>query len=645
MVIGKPSDRLIAVLLLGVFLVLVGRVVFTRHYWPRADSGAFISASVALNQGIGLRDITAPVTKPDDGWAMIPSWVKGDPNTRQKPDWPLFIQYPPLLPILLLPFVHLGEGNFLVMQLLPILFGLGSLFLLYRWRFLFFQDIWLPVLLITIFSSMTLYSTRIQSEIPHAFCIIVAMRILIGMSGAGNPSFGSFLLLIGVLFAAGAIHGKIVFFCGGVAAWLVLSGPIIFTVPKGPITPAMSMVPLRLGESEVPVKSGAAEMFSGKTLLLRLVAAALFLILTAGPVIWWFQNASWADGNFFDLRDNPYFRRADLGDFHDPVRVRPGILEIVQVAADRLSMAGYTMFQSLWLDSWAVRREVGYDMLLEWFFITLFVYLLLVRGCRIAWKNGRSALVLPVCMHIFGCANSPWFEPRMLVPVMPFFVYLLVLGLGAFSGGCGVGEGAPVSALFERWKPRIRLGFVLFLLATQIGQWINANSRHDLFATESHSRLAPIVNIMERIGTGRTALVRGDHHAFSLLSGCTSINQAPNEWKTTHAGRFLGAGAPCLVIAMLFREQLPPTYPFDPAVASFAVGMQRCELTTGWGDFMVGAIRSSLPASWPEEGTLEASVARDRVHPRWFSIGPGDRERFRMENLVHTASSSEGVSP
>ena len=219
---ASPSERAWLIAAAGLYLALATWVLSSRHYWPRYDSAVYVSASTALSRGIGLRDITSPVTRPAESWANIPPWVRRSPERMSRPDWPSFIQYPPVLPLALAPLVALGGGRFVVLQLVPLLAGLGTLVLVYRWRETLFPGPWRLTLLICAGSMLTLYGTRVQSEAVHPLFALGALRLLAwaGDDAARLVRWAALAAL--VLLLGAAVHVKLVFFAAGAAVWLLL---------------------------------------------------------------------------------------------------------------------------------------------------------------------------------------------------------------------------------------------------------------------------------------------------------------------------------------------------------------------------------------------------------------------------------------
>jgi hypothetical protein len=558
------------VVALTIYAVLVMRVVATRHYWPRYDSGAYISAAVALSQGLGLRDITSPVGRPDQVWAHVPFWVRNDPHAMATPDWPLFVQYPPGLPVLLAPLVRLGRGSFLALQVLPIACGLLALLLVYCWRRELFPRAWQATLLLTAGSMATLYATRVQSETVMLPLVLLTMWLLWRINERPARTLTLGLLVALVLLAAAVLHTKIVFVCLGTALWLVIRPRTRFSH--------------------------------------RLAAAALVLLLTVLPIALWMHCATWAPPADGKAVGNPYLLQ-DGGSPEGPSLSGPGA---ILALASRLVQASVSCLASVvnFVPGMTVAlSEVAVEPVSP--LVPLVVYGLLILGLSQWREPAGGALALVTSLHLAGCYLSPWgVEPRFAVPVEPFLIYGLVLGFIKLSSVAGGARGTPSRAV-------LIVAIVCVGIWDLAAWWAVRAPAWDWYAAEHYRANSQVVVATAlRLPPGRVCLVPGDNDCEGLLGGHATVSLAASEWKESSAPAFLQAGGrACAIAGPAFSQTPGSSFPVPRSLRPWAL------------KFRLGAVdpRShAAPVAWvglPPDSLLGNEPAiPSRIHARWLNL-------------------------
>ncbi len=569
---GELRWLLLSLLIYG---LLVVRIVATRHYWPRYDSGAYISAAVAVSRGIGLRDITAPVGKPEQVWGGIPTWVSKSPEAMAHPDWPIFVQYPPLLPLLLAPLVSLGHGHFLALQALPMLCGALALVALYRWRHQLMPGPWKATLLLTAGSMATLYGTRVQSEAVLLPLVIVALWLL-WRANARPERLMLYALLTGlVLLAAGAVHSKVIFVCAGAALWLLLR-------PKAP-------------------------------LLVRAFSAGMVVVLTIVPIMFWMNHATWAGRPSGRARLHPYLRQDGWNPTGPSVLSPSGVLTM----AKRAAKAG-----TLCLESTGAFLPVKFSRfsrkIIKHGLQSLVFYVLIVCGWR-SWRTvANGAVAWCASLYLIGVFLSPWPEERMAIPVVPFMIHALALGLMGIAGHFGDASTGP--------HQRVTGVALMAAFGLQLWYWASLTPGRDEYARAYHHRLATQAKLAGRLPEDRVALILDDNYSFALVSGRAAISLLPAEWKESNARRFLAAGGAATAIRPYpGGGEKPAFFPLPKPLASWGERFETRLLRVEGMDLLVGWIGAPVdPVQTLRRGQHEPPPTR--IHPRWLNMTRGDAD-------------------
>jgi hypothetical protein len=575
------SDRAFLVILLALYLGLAGGTAASRHYLPRYDSGAFLSAALSLHQGIGFRDLTSPVGLPSQIASTVPIWTEIGAAATEAPNWPVFVQYPPGLPLLLLPFLAVGRGSFLVLQLLPLLAGLLAILLAWRWREALFPEHARIALLLSVLSIFTLYAVRIQSEVVLAPLVLCLLRA--GLELHRRPeSWPRHTLMAGLLLLLAVfIHTKVFFLGLGLAFYACIG--------------------LR------------------RPLAARLASSALLVLLGVLPALAWVFLASWRGAHALSglgPLENPYFR----ADGWDPAAPFVSGLALVGELALRVLKAGPHAARALFF-----QLDVsGLPALgpTAWLLMGLCLPILgcLALGLWRARALGLSPVAFAVGAYLAGVTLSPWMEARMFVPVAFHTCYFLSLGL--FLIGASLHRRAPNLA---SWGRRF-LGMTALVGAGLA--WAGNRPDRDLYAQEAHAGdiLGRSLRAARFLHPESVVLAFGDNQAFSLLSGRASVSTYAPEWKNSNMLRFLDAGGRALSVGEILPDGRPA---WDPELLRyrehFASTVAIVEAEGCKTPFLVVnmALEEVRWVSAPEPPALLGGI-----HPRWLELGPEDAGRL-----------------
>jgi hypothetical protein len=567
-------DRAWLLAALGVYLALNAWVISTRTYWPRYDSAVYISGATALARGVGLRDVTSPVTRPAESWAHVPAWVRRSPEAMNRPDWPFYGQYPPLLCVMLAPLVTLGGGRFVVLQILPLAAGLATIGLGYRWRETLFPGPWRLTLLVLSGSMLTVFGSRVQTEAVHALFALATLYLL-ARAGEADEAFGRRVALAAVvLFLGTAVHVRLVFFAAGAAVWLVV-GPRV-SLPR------------------------------------RVLAAAAFAAATILPALAFTFSASWAGRTGLPLAEdtwtlshNPYYWSQGW----DPSAPQVDRASAAAIYGRRAAAAGRLLWNGLSAGSAKAPPEV-------------LALVGLAAAAALAlpwWRHRRGLLALPTLAYVAAVLLSPWTETRMAVPVLPAVAYGLAVA---------VARAASLLAGHDRLAVRQALvaagALVLF---AQAGNWRWLSPQRDEYALECAANgvaLGIAVAAVDVPGD-RVVLAPVDNAAFALVTGRATLSPFPVEWKMSDPRPFLaGGGAPVIFGPPTPKSRLGPDLALGGELVTLAGPRARQVLDLG-GDFGVVAEWVIVPP--PPAGTVpHEPVVPGRIHPRWMRLTPADRE-------------------
>lgn len=557
----RDRDRRWLFLALAIYVVLVGRILATRHYWPGGDSGTYISAAVALHQGVGLRDITAPIGKPES-WARIPTWIHNDPQAMAKPNWPFFVKYPPGLPLLLVPFLWIGNGSFLALQALPFLCGALGLCAVYRWRFELFPDAWRAVLIWTAASQVTLYATRVQTEALMPPLILLAMWLLWRATLQPNRLVRYCLPAALALLAAAFIHPKVIFLCAGAVAWIVI--------------------------------------FSKSRWFVRMTTAVLFGVLTILPILWWAQHVAWVGEGALTL-SSPNFRT-------DPYAAdSPSIFSQPMVLARQILGMGHRF-----LESTGIVHAGGH-----WYFPVIFdiaFYVVLLSGLWAWHRQGRTAIVVCMICHMAGIVCSQTVPSRSMVMVAPLLIYVLIVGFLRILGF--------VCAKRARWSPRIQAAMSVTLSGALLVSWAQMKPWRDWYCVERNRRYVICAKLAEQLPEDRVALVDRDHYAVALVSGRATLATSPWEWRHASPKPFFEAGG--RVVAFWKRRSIESKHlidylPIRELEESFWEHRVYSKLVTiNDLEFLVGTVGYPLNVAPTFVAEREGQKIPTHIHPRWL---------------------------
>jgi hypothetical protein len=569
------SDRAWLLAAVGLYFALSAWVISTRTYWPRYDSGVYISAATAMARGVGLRDITSPVTRPAESWAHVPVWFRRSAEKMDRPDWPFYAQYPPLFSLALAPLVTLGGGRFTVLQLAPFLAGLATLALAYRWRETLFPGPWPLVLFVSAGSMLTLYGTRVQTETTHAVFVLATLRAL-ARAGEDSVRLARWAAVAGVVLLFGiSVHVRLVFFAAGAAVWLLV-GP---------------RAPLRR----------------------RLWVACAFAVLTIAPPVVFTFAASWAGRAGLPLAEapwtlgrNPYY----WSEGWDPSAPYLDRATAAGVVGQRAAATGRLLWNGLSAVGATARPQAD--------LVSLVVLAAAALLAWPAWRHRRGLLALPTLAYIAAVVLSPWTEGRMSVPVLTIVAYGLAIALARLPPVLGVaGPRASRQAL-------VAAGAVTFF--AQLGNWWRLTPQLDDYALE-YGRRGPtlaIAAVAAAVPPDRVVIAPVDNAAFAIVTGRATMSPDPMEWKMSDPRVFLASGgAPVMLGHLTSIAHLGPSSALGGPLAKLAGPRTRQIVDFGGG--------YGLLAEWVNAPPLTGSTSPEplvpgRIHPRWLRLTPADRE-------------------
>jgi len=144
----------------------------------------------------------------------------------------------------------------------------------------------------------------------------------------------------------------------------------------------------------------------------------------------------------------------------------------------------------------------------------------------------------PVAFHILGCFLSPWGEPRMFVPVMPFVIHAIINAIPAWRSD----DSHPQASWTSKHV------FICFLFLMQSLSYASYSPDKDIYAQEFYKEFSSHIEFIETQPLERVFLSSRDYYAISLLSGKSCISICPGEWKNTNTLRFLQNGGSAILL-------------------------------------------------------------------------------------------------
>ena len=506
--------------------------------------------------------------RPDLGSALT--------EKMDRPDWPFFGQYTPLLSLVLAPLVTLGGGRFVVLQLVPLLAGLGTLAAAYRWRDTLFPGPWPLTLLVSAGSMLTLYGTRVQSEAVHPLVALAALSVLARAAEdaarlARWAVMAALVLLLGI-----AVHVKLVFFAAGAAVWLVV-GP---------------RAPLRR----------------------RLWVAAAFAALTIVPPMVFTFSASWAGraglsmaGDSWTLSRNPYY----WSEGWNPSGPYVDRASAARVVAERATLTGRFLWNGLSTVGATVRPQSD--------LVALALFVAAALLARPWWQHRRGLLALPTLAYLAAVVFSPWTESRMAVPVLPLVAHALAVALSRIPSLLGVEEQRPVRQTL--------LAAGALILAVQADNWRRLTPQADEYALEcrSYGPTLALARVAAEVPPERIVVAPVDNAAFALVTGRATQSFFPAEWKMSDPRVLLSSGgAPVMFGPLVRREHIDGAAALGGELAALAGPRTRQIIDLG-SDYGLVAEWVRVPPPPPGAVSPELLVP-GRIHPRWMRLTPADRE-------------------
>jgi hypothetical protein len=321
--------------------------------------------------------------------------------------------FPPGFPLMLAPLYYIFSsfpGNLLALQAVPFLFGLLSIPVIYafleRYTDLDRGMVAFIVLLIAVAPLILLHSTQwVLTETPYIFFSILAILLL--EKSAGTERRSTLYLCLAVLAMAASYYIRVV----------------------GLVLPVVGIVYLLLRKD-------------WRRALLVLV---LFVLLLAP---WMYRNYSLGlsplTSDYGDSFKQKVFERPELG------TIGPGDL-VLRVLSNAWVHATNTI---LWLllpaaidgaaAAWLGRVSLGYPAWVPAGIGVLLSTIILV-GFFSRLRQELRSFDLYVVFYTGSILLPPWYAERNLLPILPFLLYYLVLGIQWLADRLAIARRWPVA--------------------------------------------------------------------------------------------------------------------------------------------------------------------------------------------------------
>ncbi|MFH1202129.1 MAG: glycosyltransferase family 39 protein [Candidatus Omnitrophota bacterium] len=354
--------KVLVIILLIALGILYASTLHSYLGLSNNDDAQYIILAKALASGQGYRSINYPYN-------------------------PLQTVYPFIFPLLLTPIVYFFGYNFLLMRILILFFGLGSLYLIY-WMFRQKKDeefALLCMLLVGISPILYFYQTIIISEIPYIFFSLLALFFI--ESYANTDSVLNKYLFISCGFT-------IISFFTRMAGISIFLGAFFYLFLKKRLT----------------IK---------KINFLKKVL--VFVVICGLPFFSWIIMGHSPVGRSFDYTDQ-FFAMKHYDD-------EAGIINFIDLFSRVKNNFKYYA-NALVFDQFFIYYKLPAALrnAFALFFMSLFVFGFLEK--LIIKKSIFEFYFLFYCLLFL---SWPFQEMRFLVPILPFSTYYLVSGLITFA--------------------------------------------------------------------------------------------------------------------------------------------------------------------------------------------------------------------
>ena len=492
----KAYLRIYVLIIIGFFLLLSFIEIQKNIYYPRYDSGGYITAALSLAQNYSYQDISVPKMIPSAGWRWPAEFYKRFGYDDINPDYPLFRLSPPVLPLILAPVIKIFGKNFQMMQL--IICFLGLLCLIGTWfcfKKLEKKEYFLGIVSLLLFSLFYNYSLRIQTEIPYLCFSLFALYFL------GN------------YFQSKSLWNK------DLVALLLLVNLCIYTRLIG-ITFFFTIVLLCLLHFRKNLK---------KSLLLLILS--IFLI--ALPFYIYVEYIT-TPGTFTSqsslLRKDGWYETKGYNKL-----VSPATLGRITLHSGAIVMHGSRV---LFGPKYRTQGSI--------FFIPLIILLIMIF--LLGFISSLPSMIRPshnMChllwyffIYIAFYSLLPWPADRFVIPILPIYLYFLLIGMEII-----ISVLVKKSRSSDTLKLRSRLlGIIIFsIMVVNSLRIITDTHEKDLWATRGNPSYRVSKWIKENTSADDILLVL-DNFANFVYTGRKCFSYTLGEWKNVNTKKYINAG-------------------------------------------------------------------------------------------------------
>jgi len=496
----KKYCKRYCVTLILLFIILSAIDINKNMYFPRYDSGGYITAALSLAHYHTYQDISVPKIFPGSGWRFPSEFYQKLGYDITKPDYPPFRLYPPVLSLCLAPIVTAFGRNFIAMQVLICIFALGCLWGVWLcFKGLMAEKYLVAIVSLLMFSLFYNYSQRIQAEIPYLFCSLLTLYFL------GRYFHQKSILNIELL------------------ATLFLMNISIYIRPIG-ITLFFTIVFLSL----VQIRQNLSKSLIVLILSVVFVAVPFYLyieVYTTPRTFSWQSSVLRKDGWNTEEGYNKLFS-----------------LDTIKRMVLHGGAALMHGSRSLLGPGYRLRYSPFYFPIM---LIMVCIFLTGFFSCfsiMIRPSNPMNHLISYFLAYLAFYAFLPWPADRFIIPILPFYIYFFIIGIEKISAI--ILKMVRLPALKNGNQPNwsnIVLGICLVGI-------VFYNLCH--IATDTHSQDLWTINgnpsyhvsrwIMKNTKPNDIILVFDNFAQFAFTDRkCFSFH--PGEWKNTHTEKYIKA--------------------------------------------------------------------------------------------------------
>jgi len=487
-----------ALVFLFIILSIIG--INKNIYFPRYDSGGYITAALSLAYYHTYQDISVPKILPASGWRWPLEFYQKLGYDITKPDYPPFRLYPPALPFCLAAIIAVFGKNFKAMQILICIFALGCLWGVWLcFKGLITEKYIVAIMSLLMFSLFYSYSQRIQGEIPYLFFSLLTLYFL------GRYFQKKSILNIELL------------------AILFLVNISIYTKPIG-ITLFFSIVILSIVRMR-------------KNLSKSLFILILSIVFVAVPFYIYVEFCT-TPGTF--SRQSSVLRKKgwDTAEGYNKLFS----LDTMKRMASHGGAALMHGSRSLLGPGYRLQNSPFY------FPIMLIMVCLFLTGffCRFSTmirpSNSMDHLISYFLAYLFFYTLLPWPADRFIIPVLPFYIYFFIVGIEKIVSIILKMVRLPVLKNESQLKwSSIMLGVcVVGILFYNLFRIATDTHSQDLWTIKGNPSYQASEWIMENTAPNDIILVLDNFAQFAFTERkCFSFR--PGEWKNSHTEKYIKA--------------------------------------------------------------------------------------------------------